>query len=291
VAGRQSKSHTKSGDAADVSKRYYTFSPGLGWFVHLWKAITRQDHAQWRRAVARHLPRDGIAIDVGAHGGQFTRLLAKAAPNGLVIAVEPSGYARSLLKLALWFRRTNNVVVVAAALGSKAGVALIHTPIKRGGDMGYGLATLSTLTRPTVAEPVAVVTLDQLAQALGLCAVHLIKADIEGFETALIAGAARTIEQYRPAILLEMSDPLLTRAGSSLLELWNLLHSLDYAPYRLQEASGELVACAGEPADGDIFWVPTTAALAGPDRAGWPDSGAARSDRAPRSSPRQAPPA
>ena len=243
-------------DGDDAPRRYYAFSPGVGWFVHLWKALTRQDHAHWRGVIAQYLPRDGIAIDVGAHGGQFTRLLARLAPDGLVIAVEPSGYARSLLKLALWFRRARNVVVVAAGLGNESGVALIHTPIKRGGDMGYGLATLSMLSRPAVAEPVAVVTLDQLVEALGLRAVHLIKADIEGFEAALIAGAARTIERHRPAILLEMSDPLLQRAGSSLVELWQHLLSLGYAPCRQQEGSEDLVPCTGAPADGDIVWLP-----------------------------------
>jgi FkbM family methyltransferase len=234
---------------------YYTFSPGGGWCVHLWKAVTRQDHAHWRAAIAERLPRGGIAIDVGAHGGQFTRLLAGMVPDGLVIAVEPSGYARSLLKIALWIRRIRNVVVVAAGLGSETGVALIHTPIKRRGDMGYGLATLATLSRPSIAEPVAVVTLDQLVEALALPAVHLIKADIEGFEAAMIAGARRTIERHRPALLLEMSDPLLQRAGSSLAALWRQLLSLGYVPHQ-QEVSGSLIACGDAPVDGDIVWLP-----------------------------------
>ena len=243
------------GDGVDGRGHYYAFRPGVGWLVHLWKSVTRQDHAHWGAAIAEFLPRDGIAIDVGAHGGQFTRLLARLVPDGLVIAVEPSGYARSLLRIALWVRGIRNVVVVAAGLGDAPGVALISTPIKRRGDMGYGLATLSRLTRPAVAEPVAVVTLDQLAASLGLRAVHFIKADIEGFEAALIAGATRTLVQHRPAMLLEMDDRLLRRAGASLTALWARLVALGYAPYRLDHEVGALLRWVGEPADGDVIWL------------------------------------
>ncbi len=235
------------GDGVDGRRHYYTFRPGVGWLVHLWKSITRQDHAHWRAAIGQFLPRDGIAIDVGAHGGQFTRLLARLVPDGLVVAAEPSGYARSLLRIALWVWRIRNVVVVATGLGDAPGVALISTPIKRRGDMGYGLATLSRLTRPAVAEPVAVVTLDQLTASLELSAVHFIKADIEGFEAALIAGAARTLRQYRPAMLLEMDDELLRRAGASLAELWARLVALGYAPYRLDRGDGGLLPWVGGP--------------------------------------------
>jgi FkbM family methyltransferase len=239
-----------------VGEKYYRFSARIGWFVHIWKALTRQDHGQWRQVLARHTPRNGVAIDVGAHGGQFTRLLSGLTPEGLVIAVEPSSYARSILRTALWLRGARNVIVVAAGLGNKAGSAMIRTPVKRRGDMGYGLATLSALPRESVVEPIAVVTLDGLVRSLDLPALHLIKADIEGAEAALIAGATDTLKKYRPALILEMSDPLLKRSGSSLAALWEQVVALGYRPYRLRGTGGELVPCPGEPIDGDIVWLP-----------------------------------
>ena len=130
-------------------------------------------------------------------------MLSGLTPGGLVVAVEPGSYARSILRMALWLRGARNVIVVAAGLGDKAGAAMIRTPIKRPGDMGYGPATLFALTREAVAEPVAIVTLDDLVRTLNLPALHLIKADIEGSEAAMVAGAIETIEQHRPAILLE----------------------------------------------------------------------------------------
>ncbi|WP_158921227.1 FkbM family methyltransferase [Acidisphaera sp. S103] len=239
---------------------YYRFKPSVGWFVHVWKALTRQDHGHWRPFIARYLPRDGIAIDVGAHGGQFTRLLAGMAPDGLVIAVEPSGYARSILRVALWLRGTRNVLVVAAGLGDQVAMAMIRTPIKRRGDLGYGLATFSALARPSIVEPVAILTLDEMARSIDFPALHLIKADIEGFEAALIAGGTDTIEKHKPAILLEMNAFFLLRAGASLDGLWERMTGLGYAPYRLLEGNGGFVPCPGEPVEGDIVWLPNSVA-------------------------------
>lgn len=238
-----------------MASPYYRFRPGAGWGAHLFKAAVRQDHAPWAATLAPYLPRDGIAIDVGAHGGQVTRLLARLAPDGMVVAVEPSGYARSILRPALWARRTRNVVVVAAGLGATPGIVLLRTPLKRRGEMGFGLATLGVPDRAAVAEPVAVVTLDALVTALALPRVDLIKADIEGFEDALIAGATATLRAHRPALLLEMSDPLLRRAGASLDGLWARLTASGYGPHG-RAADGTLVPHAGPPADGDYVWLP-----------------------------------
>jgi hypothetical protein len=71
--------------------RLYRFSPGIGWLTHVWKSVVIQDHAYLRPILRPLLPEDGIAIDVGAHGGQITRLLSGLLPNGLVVAVEPGG--------------------------------------------------------------------------------------------------------------------------------------------------------------------------------------------------------
>lgn len=239
--------------------RLYRFSISVGWLTHLWKSVTRQDHARWRPTLQQLLAADGIAIDVGAHGGQFTRLLAGLVPQGLVVAVEPSGYTRSVLRPALWARRVRNVVVVAAALGAKSGAAMLHTPIKRRGDMGYGLATLaSPATGTGVDEPVAVTTLDALVAALALPRVDFVKADIEGHEAALIAGGRETLQRHRPALLLEHDAAFLARAGADLDALWAELVSLGYQPHSLADGAPSLIHLANGPTQEDVLWLPET---------------------------------
>ena len=240
-----------------MSDRLYRFTPNVGWIAHLWKSATRQDHASWRPILRRLLPEDGVAIDVGAHGGQFTRLLAGLVPWGLVVAVEPSGYARSVLRPALWVRGVGNAVVVAAALGAESGAAVLRTPLKRRGEMGYGLATIaSPAPGGGVAEPVAVATLDALVAALALPRVDFVKADIEGHEVALIAGARSTLMRYRPVLLLEHDATLLARAGASLDALWAELLSLGYQPHGLAAGAPSPLNVGDGPKQGDVLWLP-----------------------------------
>ena len=238
---------------------FYRFVPSLGWLTHLWKSVTRQDHAAWRGVLAPLIPNDAVVIDVGAHGGQFTRLLARLVPDGWVIAVEPSSYTRSVLRTALWLRGVRNVTVFASALGATPGVAMLSTPIKRYGDMGYGLAHIrgaasaGTEIRSTL-EPVVVSTLDDLVTGGGLARVDFIKADIEGYEAALIAGAGATLERFRPVLLLELDAKFLERAGAALDRLWASLLDLGYIPHEVTKDGVTLNPISGGPCQGDIVW-------------------------------------
>ncbi len=51
-----------------------------------------------RRFLLRHMPNDGLFLDVGANVGYFSLLLAHAAPNGRVIALEPNPPIAALLE-------------------------------------------------------------------------------------------------------------------------------------------------------------------------------------------------
>jgi FkbM family methyltransferase len=236
----------------------YRFTPSTGWITHLWKSATRQDHAHLRPTLRGLLPRDGVAIDVGAHGGQVTRLLAELAPDGVVIAVEPSGYARSVLRPALWGRGLRNVVVVAGALGAAPGVAVLRTPIKRRGDVGYGLAHIAADgpdEAACIAETVLVTTLDALVAGLALPRVDFIKVDIEGYEAALVAGGEATLRRFRPALLLEHDAGFMTRAGADLPTLWARLLAMGYWPHGMVGESLTLLVNPETSREGDAFWL------------------------------------
>lgn len=235
----------------------YRFSPSIGWFTHLWKSVTRQDHASLRSVLRRLLPSDGVAVDVGAHGGQVTRLLAGLVPQGKVFAIEPSGYARSILRTALWLRGVRNVEIVAGALGAQQGTTTIQTPVKRRGDMGYGLAHIggSDADRPTVRETVLMTTLDALAATLALSRLDFIKVDIEGYEAAFVEGAMATLGRFRPALLLEHDPHHLARAGTENALLWETLTALGYRPHLPKGDELKAIAAERWPAEGDVFWL------------------------------------
>lgn len=222
--------------AAPAPSSWYRFRPSFSWLEHVWKSTVLQDHAALAPLIRRHLPADGVALDIGAHGGQITRLLADLAPRGTVVAIEPSSYSRSVLRLALLARPRANVRIVATALGTAAGLGVMATPIKRRGAMGYGAGSLAPEAgRAAVQELVPVATLDSVVQAMALPRVDFLKIDVEGYEAAVLFGARATLERFRPAILAEVDDARLRRAGTDIHTLWAFLTDLGYQGLGLPE--------------------------------------------------------
>ncbi|MGH6954459.1 MAG: FkbM family methyltransferase [Alphaproteobacteria bacterium] len=238
------------------SPRELTWRGRASYAAHLFKAVAKQHHRELVPALRPLVPPDAVVFDVGAHAGQFTKLFARLAPRGRVYAFEPGGYALSILGRAVRWRRLTNVTIVPAALGDRAGWGTLATPIKQGGSRGFGLSHLGRPDGrwPAGCEQVRVLTLDLFAAESGLGRLDFIKADIEGWEGRMIAGGLATLDRFRPALLLELVDGHLARAGDSVAGLWDRLVGLGYRPRLWRAGSGfeELP----EPRSGDVFWLP-----------------------------------
>ncbi|HVJ54934.1 MAG TPA: FkbM family methyltransferase [Aliidongia sp.] len=235
----------------------FRWSPSGTYIAHLWKAATQQHHRELLPALRRLIPRDAVIFDVGAHAGQFAKLFASLAPDGRVWSFEPGSYARSILRVALWLNRVRNVSVVPMGLGETQGVASLSLPVKRPGSYGFGLAHLGAAearwSRVAV-EPIALTTLDGFAAAQGIDRLDFIKADVEGWEGAMLRGGIETLWRLKPRLLLELDTGHLARAGDTLGGTFELLAKLGYRPYSL-DPSGGLVPVA-DPEEGDILWLP-----------------------------------
>lgn len=199
-----------------------------GWLRHVSIAVSQQHHRDLVEPFRRHLPQDGVALDVGAHAGQFSKLLSKMAPQGVVHAFEPSAYARSILAPALRLNRISNVVVHPVGLSDEPGELVLHTPIKSRGGMGFGTAHLGADPGGAISQTVTLTTLDSFVSQAQLSRLDFIKADIEGWEAQMLRGASATIERFRPAIYLEVDDRMLNRAGASPDVIWAMLEPLGY---------------------------------------------------------------
>ena len=87
-------------------------------------------------------------------------------------------------------------------------------------------------------EEVDTTTLDELVATFGLTHVDLVKIDVEGSETRVLAGATRTLGQLRPTLLLEVQDQSLRALGSSRAELLADLAAWDYEVLPFSEVDG-----------------------------------------------------
>lgn len=146
----------------------------------------------WRQI----LPDNAIVADVGANIGAHTVALATLVPKGLVFAFEPCRFMYQLMAGNAALNGLTNVVPYHMAVGAEAGTITVPG-FDYTADNNYGGIPLGGFDA-NQGNPVPVAPLDSL-----LPRVHMIKADVEGMELAVLQGAERLIDECRPAIYME----------------------------------------------------------------------------------------
>jgi FkbM family methyltransferase len=173
-------------------------------------------------ALLPHLvPRDRVAVDVGANMGEYTAAFAEFAKG--VVAFEPNpAMAKDLERLL-----SGRVKVIAAAVSDHPGTAELRIP-----TTGSGLATIEAqndlegASYHTVSTPM--VRLDDC----DLGDVGFIKIDVEGHELAVLKGAEETLRRCKPVILVEIEDRHRRDAVASAV---SHLKTLGYSPWYLRD--------------------------------------------------------
>jgi FkbM family methyltransferase len=141
--------------------------------------------------VAGLVPRGGVVLDAGANIGNHTVFFALICRAGLVHAFEPVPAMHAVLLRNLEINGLRNVVPHRAALGAAAGRAGLQ--VFRPNNMGSAVMDFGGGDFP-------VTTID----ALELGRLDLLKIDVEGAQTAVLAGAEATLARCRPRIMIEL---------------------------------------------------------------------------------------
>lgn len=145
------------------------------------------------RRVADFCPPHGTAVDIGGWYGPWTRRLAERVDR--VVTVEPVPHLAALLRTTT----ASRVEVVEAAACDHAGSATLWLPPSGRGDQGISSLVRRQEVHHTPLE-VATVSVD----SLDLQEVSLLKVDVDGSELAVLRGARKTIEKWRPALFVEL---------------------------------------------------------------------------------------
>ena len=146
-------------------------------------------------------PKSGdVVIDVGAHTGWYAIQCARqVGTTGRVIALEPDLSNREQLERNLALNGIQGCKIVPLAAWSESGsirwssgdVSVWHRI-----DEEHGSGTMQTIS------------LDEIASQLALSRVDWIKFDIEGAETKALEGARHILEEFRPALFIEIHQTL-----------------------------------------------------------------------------------
>lgn len=148
------------------------------------------------------------ALDVGANFGFYTVPLAMAARQhgGRVVAFEPVPANVAFLRRNVVENGLSSVVDVRPiGLGDERARVPFET---EPGGAGDAHAMVGDFARPTPEkELLAIERLDEidLRESMGARRCSVVKLDVQGFETRVLAGGARFIGEHRPVVLAEFS--------------------------------------------------------------------------------------
>ena len=139
-------------------------------------------------------------IDAGANLGLFTVLASnKVGSDGLIYSFEPIKKTRKLLEKNIKINNLENVLIEPFALGQKNESILFNVPNDLGGSSSVFSSSDLSSDKTEAAE---MRTIDYLVSNGIISRFDFIKADIEGAERDLLAGARIAIQKFKPRLSL-----------------------------------------------------------------------------------------
>lgn len=156
---------------------------------------------------------DGITVDIGAHIGYYTLLLAKHAngkngKNGKVVAFEPLPENFEVLKENVALNSYHNVVVENKAVADFSGRITIarNNDVPLTSTASISPNSITTSTSIGLGTDVIEVDVVKLDDYFDNCRqrVAFLKMDVEGAETAVLDGMKRILSEDRPLLLIEL---------------------------------------------------------------------------------------
>jgi FkbM family methyltransferase len=184
---------------------------------------------EWRSlAVARAVcPAGSTIVEVGANVGTETiGFLDIVGPGGRVHAFEPDPSLVARLRSNLAGADTRGLTVHELALSHEDGTAFFVTT-SHGTSSGSGHIT------DQGDAGMLKVTLRRLDDVLPDDKVSAIFMDVEGAELRVLRGGEKLLDSQRPVIVLEASEVLQARLGSSLQEVAAFLKSHRYTSFEI----------------------------------------------------------
>ncbi len=184
---------------------------------------------------------DQHIYDIGANIGTETIPFAKLVPDGRVTAVEPEPRNAAWLERNLGLNNLTNVTSLCAAASDHP------EKLQPQGYVPYNTGIVHVTQSET--EGTQAVTLDQIYEQNDRAPVSYVHIDVEGFETKVLRGAEKLITDCSPLIYIEAQQMWLSRAGTSVQELYQTFQDHRYRVYRVSRGDGTLPELAEENLD------------------------------------------
>lgn len=253
-------SHRGYGQSAPTPDdfRWYRDRHGIQMRLHPYFLIDREIIAfgayelSLQRFIDRSIHDGMVCMDVGANIGAVALHLAqRVGANGRVYGFEPvPENARRLNENVLKNSMQDRVRVVQSALSDADSTLSLSVAAATHANQGMG--SLVEIDHGDLINTISVrsARLDSFCAAESLTRLDFIKVDIQGAEPLFLAGAQRTLETFRPRVVMEVAPSSLKSTGYSSRELLANMESIGYAAWTLTSAGtlgSRLTASACDP--------------------------------------------
>jgi FkbM family methyltransferase len=195
-------------------------------FLHrAWRYRWLVDRAELRFVRGRIRPGQ-VVVDVGCHKGAYTYWLRRGVgATGEVFAFEPQPRQVAYLRGVLQAMRYTNVTLVPMGLSDVPGRLRLHIPKAPGATHEASFVAAKGGHSACDVVEAEVTTLDAFFAGRARQP-DFIKIDVEGHESAVLAGARATLVASRPTLLIECEAR--HRPDRDVHSLFALLESLGY---------------------------------------------------------------
>lgn len=154
----------------------------------------------------------GMAIiDVGANFGIFSLATLKAHADSKALAIDPAPGSIEMLKELRTLNKfaDQRLLIRECAIGDTDGSITV--------DSTHWDHVAVTAKENGKARAVELRSLDSLSKELKFAPTH-IKIDVEGFELAVLRGGLEVLRTYRPVLMLEIHDRILSKADAQAIQ-------------------------------------------------------------------------
>ncbi len=181
---------------------------------------------------------DSVCFDIGANVGYYSLLFAAVASHGTVHSFEPVPLNFYVLCTNRLLNHFSNLVANPCAVGDSNGnVAFV---VAR--DSAFS-SFVDTGIKPRATEiSVPITRLDAYCEANNVAKIDVLKADVEGAEEKVLAGATTLLadrSRHPRTVMLELYEPMLSHYGSSIDRVLYQMERFSYRPFVF--ANGRLV--------------------------------------------------
>jgi len=189
------------------------------------------------RFLQSYLKPEMVFVDVGANQGEFSLFAAKRLLNGRVYSFEPlTEYFHKLVENVQANGLHRKVSLVKLGVSDTSGRFPIYFDSENK-NHNEGIASLHAQAGTELLEKeiIETTTLDSYFDQNPISRLDVLKIDVEGSEFQVLKGAMKTLVQFKPLILIELSEANFNVAGYTIQDVVAWLGRLRYEMYHVKK--------------------------------------------------------